>query len=94
LERKEGNENDNVLTWNIKAIQLPKINSNLLSMISFFVLCFILFTTSAVINNLVRVITADQYHPQEHKVRNREDKWIYVSYGNTQIRNFNSLKER
>jgi hypothetical protein len=36
----------NILTWDIKPIQLPKLNSNLLSMVSSFVLCLILFTVS------------------------------------------------
>ena len=39
----------NTLTWDFKPIQLPKINSNLLSTISFFVLCLMLFTSAAAI---------------------------------------------
>jgi len=36
----------NTLTWNIKPIQLPKLNTNLLSVISFIVLCAIIFVTA------------------------------------------------
>ena len=36
----------NTLTWNIKPIQLPKLNTNLLSAISFIVLCAIIFVTA------------------------------------------------
>ena len=39
----------NTLTWEINPIQLPKLNSNLLSTISFFVLCLMLFTSTAAI---------------------------------------------
>lgn len=35
----------NTLTWNIKPIQLPKLNTNLLSMISLIVLCMMFFVT-------------------------------------------------
>lgn len=39
----------NTLTWESNPIQFPKLNSNLLSTISFFVLCLMLFTATAVI---------------------------------------------
>lgn len=35
----------NTLTWDIKPIQLPKLNANLLSVISLIVLCMMFFVT-------------------------------------------------
>lgn len=39
----------NTLTWDIKQIQVPKVNANLLSVISFLMLCLMLFTATAAI---------------------------------------------
>ena len=39
----------NILTWDIKPIHLPKINSNLLSVVSLILLCTMAFLTIAVI---------------------------------------------
>ena len=39
----------NILTWDIKPIQLPKLNTNLLSVISFLMLLLMLFTTAATV---------------------------------------------
>ncbi len=39
----------NTLTWNFKPIALPKINSNLLSTISFFLICCFVFMAAAAI---------------------------------------------
>ena len=39
----------NTLTWDIKPIQVPKLNANLLSAISFLMLCLMLFTAGAAI---------------------------------------------
>ena len=48
----------NILTWEFKPIQLPKINANLLSTISFFIICLIAFTAAA---NIVEAICEDEY---------------------------------
>ena len=34
----------NTLTWDIKPIQLPKVNANLLSALSLFIMCLMFFT--------------------------------------------------
>ncbi|MCY3741047.1 MAG: hypothetical protein OXH00_08505 [Candidatus Poribacteria bacterium] len=48
----------NTLTWDIKPLAFLKINTNLLSTISFFVLCVMLFTAAP----LVQMADAGEFH--------------------------------
>ena len=59
----------NTLTWGFRPIQLPKLNSNLLSTISFFMLCLMLFTTGAAI---VEAVCESEYSALQ---------WTELAYG-------------